>query len=170
MEATLSQTRNKGNHQTDARRRTTTTGSAERGLGASLRMAHRFYTRRLQGHLAKRGLTLAQYLHMRVLYEEGALYQTEISSLLGIEKASSTSVLDNLDRSGLIERRRDPSDRRRLAVSLSEKGRLQTVDLLHFAREVAQDAISGVDDSDREAFFRVIDRIVANLAPLPSDD
>lgn len=141
-----------------------TSRAARQGLGASLREAHRLYIRNLQEHLSRRGLTVAQYLHLRVLWEEGALTQTEISARLGIEKASSTGVLNSLERAGLVTRRRDETDRRRVILRLTDDGAACAREILPFAREVAARASAGVPDKDLATFFRALDTIIENLS------
>jgi DNA-binding MarR family transcriptional regulator len=138
--------------------------SARQGLGASLREAHRLYIRRLQEHLSTRGLTVAQYLHMRVLLEHGPLTQTEISARLGIEKASSTGALQALEDAGLVVRHRDPRDRRRVIVRLSERGADAATAILPFAREIATGATGGVDEEDLATFFHVLDAVIDRLS------
>lgn len=49
----------------------TPTTAAQQRLGAALRKLHRSYIRRLQLRLAERGVSVAQYLHLRALWEEG---------------------------------------------------------------------------------------------------
>lgn len=137
--------------------------SSRRGIEAGLRQVHRLYIRLLQEHLAKRGLSVAQYLHLRILWETDGLAQNEISHRLGIEKASSTGVLDALEADGLIQRVRDTADRRRLLVFLSPKGHALRDTILPFAHQVAEVAGQKVPQQDLAAFFRTIDRMIINL-------
>ncbi len=48
--------------------------------------------------------------------------QREISEQLGIDASDVVGVLDLLEEAGMVERRRDPADRRRHAVVLTETG------------------------------------------------
>lgn len=134
------------------------------GFGAALRMAHRLYNRRLQDHLSCRGMTAAQYLHLRTLWESGPLTQTEIAARLGIEKASSTGVLEALTRDGLVERSRDGLDRRRVILQLSPAGRRTTEAILPFARQIAERALDGVAAGDLARFLDVFDQVIRNLS------
>ena len=57
---------------------------------------------------------------------EGAgepLSPTTIAQRLIVTTASVTSLLDTLERRGLVERRPDPADRRRLLVAITDDGR-----------------------------------------------
>ena len=114
--------------------------------------------------MGTRGLTVAQYLHLRVLREQKGLFQNEISARLGIEKASSTAVLDALERDGLIERQRDGKDRRRLKVTLTGKGEKLADEMMSFAKQIASAATDGVDADDLASFFATMDRVIDNLS------
>lgn len=138
--------------------------SAEMGIGGSLRTAHRYYQRLLQEHLAERNLTVAQYLHLRVLREKNTLFQNEISAELGINKASSTAIVEMLDREGLIERVRDGEDRRRIRVSLTPRGIALADTILPFAKQIAFAATHGISPADLGQFFATMDKILENLS------
>ena len=133
------------------------------GLGAALRTTHRLYMRLLQDRLSETGVSVAQYLHLRVLWEVGGLTQVEISNRLGIEKASSTSTIDALEKQGLIERFRDDKDRRRVRVFLSASGKRLCETALRHAAKVADIACDGASDAEVKAVKRWLARAAANL-------
>ncbi len=58
-----------------------------------------------------------------ILYQHDHLIPTEIGKMLDIEKGSLTTLIDQLEDMGLIIRRADPCDRRKLLISLSAAGR-----------------------------------------------
>ena len=68
--------------------------------------------------LAARGVTFSQFQHLRHLWDDNGLTQAELSRRIGIETPSSTSVLDSLDKAGLVRRERQPAFRRWLLASL----------------------------------------------------
>ncbi|HTH97457.1 MAG TPA: MarR family transcriptional regulator [Stellaceae bacterium] len=136
---------------------------AHRGVGAMTRYVHRAYSRVLQRRLMPYNLTVAQYLHLRTLWQDGPMTQIEISQRIGIEKASSTSVIDSLEKEGLILRVRDTQDRRKINVSLSPKGEALRDQVRIVARSVADDAVIGIDDDELLLFFKILDKMIANL-------
>jgi DNA-binding MarR family transcriptional regulator len=83
-----------------------------------------------------------------------ALSPTAISERLVITTASMTSLLDTLERRGLVDRMPDPRDRRRLLISLTAEGQ-RTVDA--FLPEVValQTAVmSSLSETERRRFLR----------------
>ncbi len=62
-----------------------------------------------------------QYGVLRVLSHESATL-SELSRQFALDPSTLVPVIDTLERKGLIIRRRDPNDRRRIPLSLSEAG------------------------------------------------
>jgi DNA-binding MarR family transcriptional regulator len=58
------------------------------------------------------------YLHVR-----GAMGQTALGDLLGYNTGTMTALVDRLERRGIAERLKHPTDRRRLIVQLTDHGR-----------------------------------------------
>lgn len=80
----------------------------------------------LSAHLAQRkskgNLTVRQFGVLESLYHLGPLRQDEISVKLLKSGGNITLVVDNLEKRGLVQRRRDLEDRRAVNVSLTEQG------------------------------------------------
>ena len=56
----------------------------------------------------------------------------EIGTHLGMRSASATELVDRLEAGGYVRRTRHPTDRRRVVVEMTEKGRQQALaDILH---------------------------------------
>ena len=73
--------------------------------------------------LAPLGLTYPQYLAMRILWRGGGGTVGEIGRALGLTSSTLTPLLKRLEAAGLVQRRRDPEDERRVLVDLTETGR-----------------------------------------------
>ena len=138
--------------------------SKKRGLGASLRLAHHLYGKLLQKQLHDTELSMAQYIHLRCLKEEGSLKQSELSALLGIEKASSTRVLDELEQRNLIVRKRSQEDRRAVVLSLSDEGVEKIDQAMKAARLTADYASQGFDKNELDRLFAAMDKLIGNLS------
>ena len=78
-----------------------------------------FRTSRL---LAEYELTESQLGTLEALYYLGPMCQSEIGNKLLVSGGNVTMVVNNLEKRGLVSRKRDGKDRRQNTVSLTEKG------------------------------------------------
>lgn len=69
------------------------------------------------------GVTGPQRLVLRLIGHYSRLSPGDLAQLLHVHPSSLTGVLGRLERTKLLERRRDPSDGRRAILSLTAKGR-----------------------------------------------
>lgn len=77
----------------------------------------------VQPRLAESGLTLGQFGVLEALMHLGPLPQHELASKLLRSSGNTSVVLANLERAGLVQRRRRNEDRRVQVVSLTPRGR-----------------------------------------------
>jgi DNA-binding MarR family transcriptional regulator len=71
--------------------------------------------------LASEGITGLQYATLRVLGHK-ELTISELSQWLMVDPSTLVPVIDTLERKGMVKRQRDPTDRRRVPLSLTERG------------------------------------------------
>ena len=69
------------------------------------------------------GLTESQVGVLEAIFHLGPLHQGELCRKILRSGSNVTTVVDNLERDGLVRRARDASDRRIQIVHLTEKGR-----------------------------------------------
>lgn len=67
-------------------------------------------------------LTESQFGTLEVLYHLGPMCLGEIGEKILKSSGNMTTVVDNLQKRGLVQRQRDPEDRRQVIVSLTEEG------------------------------------------------
>lgn len=79
-------------------------------------------TRLFAPFLRKLGVTYPQYLVLVVLWERGPLGVGDLAAVLGMDFGTLSPMLKRVERNGLIVRRRDAADERRVMVSLTPKG------------------------------------------------
>jgi DNA-binding MarR family transcriptional regulator len=69
-------------------------------------------------------LTVPQLVCLRFLDRMGPHTPSELAREASLSQATVTGILDRLEARGLVERRRDNKDRRRVSLHLTEEGRL----------------------------------------------
>jgi MarR family 2-MHQ and catechol resistance regulon transcriptional repressor len=79
-------------------------------------------TGRIHEHLSSIGLTLSQFAVIEALYHLGPLSQRQIGQKILRSSGNITMVIDNLEKNGLVRRKRDKADRRFFIVHLTDKG------------------------------------------------
>jgi len=78
----------------------------------------------LEEHLAASGLDLTRLQHgvLHLVSVEGPQTISELSRKFGLDPSTLVPTVDALERKALIKRERDPNDRRRMPISLTEAG------------------------------------------------
>jgi DNA-binding MarR family transcriptional regulator len=92
-------------------------------LGPLLGRAHDRLRTQVDAVLAAHDLHVRQFGALVVLANEGPLSQRRLGAVQGVDRTTTVAVLDALQARGLIERRRDQSDRRVYTVHLTAEGR-----------------------------------------------
>jgi MarR family transcriptional regulator, organic hydroperoxide resistance regulator len=88
----------------------------------ALYAASNHMTRLFVPFLRKLGVTYPQYLVLVVLWERGSHGVGDLASLLRMDFGTLSPMLKRLEAKGLITRRRQVTDERRVLIELSPKG------------------------------------------------
>lgn len=94
----------------------------DRQLCFALYSASSLVTRLYRPLLEPLGLTYPQYLAMLVLWEKAPQTVGDLGDALGLDSATLTPLLKRLEAGGLVSRKRDPADERRVLVAPTEAG------------------------------------------------
>ncbi len=95
----------------------------QRSLPMQLMLAREAVMQRFRPHLNEHGLTDQQWRIVRALNEVEAMDIAALSRACCLHTASLSRTLPNLEAGGLVSRRADTQDQRRVSVSLTAKGR-----------------------------------------------
>lgn len=114
-------------------------------------------------HSGTRDVGLTASLTLAELYWNGPRRLTSLARLQDVSQPSMSGLISSLEREGMVERRRDPVDRRAVVVAVSEKG----VRYLEQRRRVAAahlvDLIGALPEHDRSSLFQavpILERVV----------
>lgn len=88
-----------------------------------LAKASRAGTRHWSESVAEFGVTSVQAMVLGFLAEEDGISSGNLGNRAQLDSATLTGILDRLARSGLVERKDNPDDRRGILIYLTEKGR-----------------------------------------------
>lgn len=92
------------------------------------------------------------------------LSPTEIARRLIVTTASVTSLLDTLERRGLVERRPDPADRRRLLVAITPPAQAMVRQYVPEVVALQGAVMSGIGEEDRQQLIAILTRIREAIA------
>ncbi len=98
---------------------------------------------------------------------EGAgqpLSPTTLADRLIVTTASITSLLDTLERRGLVERRPDPTDRRRLLVALTDDGRALVEQFLPEVVALQTAVMAELTETQRQQLLRLLSKVRDGMA------
>ena len=101
--------------------------------------------------LAAWGLSVAQAPVLVILREAGRpVMITEVARRLHLETPSVTTMVDRLTERGLVDRVKDPKDRRKTLVTLTRKGK-RTVDTIREpGRQLEEEMFGALSTRERE--------------------
>jgi DNA-binding MarR family transcriptional regulator len=110
------------------------------------------------------GVTAPQRLVLRLLGRFPGITAGQLARSLHVDPGTLSASLRRLEARGLIERRRDPADSRRVTIGLTRQGRALDVPR-HGTIETAADALlATASPRDLAATVRVLDRFAQLLA------
>jgi DNA-binding MarR family transcriptional regulator len=132
-------------------------------VGYLVRDLHRAFARALQQKIAVHGVSMGQWFFLRALWEEDGLTQRELSQRVGMMEPTTVTALNGMERRGLVERVRNPHDRRKVNIYLTPKGRGRRSVLLPCADEVNLVATRGVAPADLATTLAALQRMMENL-------
>lgn len=94
---------------------------------------------RINADLNRNNLTVSQFGVIEALYHLGPLQPGELAAKILKSSGNMTTVIDNLEKRGLVHRQRRDDDRRKVDILLSDEGKRVVEEMLpdHVAGVVA---------------------------------
>lgn len=116
----------------------------------------------LQARLAKHSIRFGHWAILRILWATEGLTQKELSEEAGVMASTIFGALKTMDEQGLIERRLEDGNRKKVHIYLTRKGRDLREVLVPLAEEVNEIAVRDIALDDLEATRCSLLRIIRN--------
>ncbi len=101
-----------------------------------------------------------------VVLDEGSREtQGAIADALGYDKGQLVGLLDELEHVSLVERRRDPDDRRRQLVQITPEGKKALARLRRLSAKLEDDFMSSLSEEERQQLHALLLRLAEQHLP-----
>ncbi|MEU5667032.1 MarR family winged helix-turn-helix transcriptional regulator [Streptomyces longwoodensis] len=94
----------------------------------------------------------------------GATSQRELAIVMGLDPSQLVAILNELEASGLAERRRDPADRRRHIVEITAAGTTALERIDEAVSEAERELFGDLTEAEKTLLRDLLDRIAVDPA------
>lgn len=92
--------------------------------------------------------------------QEGPLSQQRLGAKQGVDRTTTVAVVDELERAGFVERRRDPLDRRAYSLQATAKGRRVVQRAGEATRRAEDEFLAPLTAAERRRLKRLLRTLV----------
>lgn len=115
-----------------------------------LNRATNSFHNRLNQRGTQGNLSTSQFAVMEALLHLGPMCQTDISHKLLLSTGNITTVIDNLEKQGLVRRERNPEDRRYITVHLTDTGQSLIQEIFPLHAQAIMDEMSALTYDEQQ--------------------
>ncbi len=124
----------------------------------------RLLRKRFDERARQHGATRAQWKALLGISRNEGINQGTLADLLEVEPITLCRLVDRMEESGLVERRRDPKDRRAWQLFLTDKAGPVLEELHATADELMGQALHGISEGQIEMMTGLLDQLRDNLS------
>jgi DNA-binding MarR family transcriptional regulator len=136
-------------------------------LGSMLADTSRLLRRSFDARARDIGVTRTQWQVLTTLLRHEGVNQGGLAELLDVEPITVCRMVDRLQEAALVERRADPTDRRSWRLFLTPRAHDLIAQLRPLANAMIEEALTGIDDGERDRLRDLLDKIRDNLSHRP---
>lgn len=104
-------------------------------------------------------LTPTQLALIARLTELGSVSQNQLGRTVGLDVATTKGVVDRLMARGLLRSERDPNDRRRQLISLTEHGWQRFLEVAPLGLEITAETLAPLTQSEQRTLLKLLKKI-----------
>jgi len=140
-------------------------------LGYWLRMVSNAVSQSFARKLEGEGVTVAEWVLLRVLYDAGPIAPTDLARRIGMTKGAISKLADRLVNKALVARTASPDDGRGQTLALTDPGRALTPRLAALADQNDAAFFQTLTPDERAQLDRLLRKLAADhrLTAAPTD-
>jgi DNA-binding MarR family transcriptional regulator len=108
------------------------------------------------------GISQRHYLALHYLSGPQGVPQQQLSEFLWIDANNTVLLLNELEREGLVRRERDPADRRRHLVHVTEEGARRVAEARRRRETLEGEVLAALDPDERETLHRLLAKALSS--------
>jgi DNA-binding MarR family transcriptional regulator len=116
------------------------------------------------------GITVPEWRVLAVLGRKGRLTANEICDRSAMDKVKVSRAVSRMTASNLIERRTDRTDRRRVILTLSARGRHVYEQIVPYALDIESRLLDALSRSEREQLDTILGKLQSRARDLGRSD
>lgn len=127
----------------------------------------RLLRRNFDARVKQVGVTSPQARLLLILFKTEGENQGFYAERVEVEPITLCRMVDRMEEMQLVERRKDPADRRAWRLHLTERSRAMIERLREEVAELERDMMEGFTPEQASAFRALLERVQTNLADRP---
>ncbi|WP_139376906.1 MarR family winged helix-turn-helix transcriptional regulator [Halobacillus salinus] len=108
-------------------------------------------------------ITAPQFVALQWLLDKGNMTIGELSNSIHLACSTTTDLVDRMEKNELVERIRDPKDRRVVRIQVLDKGKQIIHEVIDKRQEYLQNVLKDVSDEDVNTLNRLLHLLHENM-------
>ncbi|MCA0969888.1 MarR family transcriptional regulator [Halobacillus litoralis] len=108
-------------------------------------------------------ITAPQFVALQWLLEKGDMTIGELSNHIHLACSTTTDLVDRMEKNELVERIRDPKDRRVVRIQVLDKGKKIIHEVIEKRQQYLEEVLTDVPEEDVETLNRLLRVLHTNM-------
>lgn len=140
----------------------------ERKVAFEIKKLDNLIDRKICQNIKKEKVMNISHVQARVLRylfvnKDKIIYQSDIEKEMDLRRSTISGILKTMEKNGLIKRENSKNDTRKKEVSLTDLSIQKHEEMKEKINKFEKEMLKGISLEEKEAFFRVIDKLSNNL-------